>query len=483
MQHRPSPLLADRYPLEAGVFSLDAVERFPEGIFRIPLPNALLKAMSGLSSSALRAALGLYHRSHHFDPETSWWVQTERGLLRAEIERASGLSEQGTRDGLADLAERGWVQVDRSGRSYRYRWARRTLRPDEGGYTYVPTALLDALGARRGRRGPRTHRLDDGAAHHPHGPALDVGLHAPRPHRRRTPRPRARPLEGPLHPRPRPVRRVLQERREARREGLAGPLDRARAARPRSLPVPILAGSGAVWSPKDAFGHGNNERRNGLFFGGRLQRDPPDSPSDPPPLIKSSPQRDTSLAQHTARPKRETRRPSTRRSSRNRRAVQPSEPRKQRRRPPNVPSASFDLGAPLDVEALPEEQRRWARTLQNTGVSSYRIREILGRYSLARIEANFELYRQRASETPIRNPGGYLAQAITQGWALPGDDVGAGSGAASLPSLNERDMVSAARRDAYIAAGIPAGAFYRCPAASDGLPRFMYLPNGPGRRR
>ena len=117
--------------------------------------------MSGLSNSALRAALALYHRSHHFDPETGWWVQADGGLLRAEIQQAAGLSEQGTRDGLkADLAERGWVEVDRTGRSYRYQWTMRALRPHEGGYTYVPTALLDALSAdgdpdRPERRSPR----------------------------------------------------------------------------------------------------------------------------------------------------------------------------------------------------------------------------------------------------------------------------------------------------------------------------------------
>ena len=132
---------------------------------------------------------------------------------------------------------------------------------------------------------------------------------------------------------------------------------------------------------------------------------------------------------------------------------------------------------------LPNDQRQWGKTLRNVGVSSYRIRQILQRYAPERIEANFELYRQRASETSIKNPGAYLAQAITEGWALPAQGSGAESGTSSLPTLEAKDTVSAAERDAYIEAGVSPEPFYSRGEGPNGEEQFMYLPNGPKRRR
>ena len=152
----------------------------------------------------------------------------------------------------------------------------------------------------------------------------------------------------------------------------------------------------------------------------------------------------------------------------------PSRKKTIRRAAPNIP---------LDLKALPKKQRRWGKTLQNVGISIYRTRQILRRYAPERIEANFELYRERASNIPIKNPGGYLAQAITEGWALPRKGSSDESGPASLPPLDAKDTVSTAERDAYIEAGVPAEQFYARGEGPSGEEQFMYLPEGPIRRR
>ena len=482
-----SPLLADLYPLEADVFSLDATERFPEGIFRMPLPNAVFQAMSSLSGSALRAALALYHRSHHFDPETGWWTQANRGLLRAAIQQAAGLSEQGTRDGLKEIETRGWIEVDRTGRSYRYQWTMRTLRPHEGGYTYVPTALLDALSADGDPDRPG-HTASTIAS----TPELRVILTVLRwtwGFTRRVHTADGQPVR--VHDRwkalstPGLARYAGCSESAAKRaaKALQGRwIERVRPGHGtyqyRFLPEAVRFGPPTrLGPPQSPSGKAKTGCGETFFSGDSPNEIPPDPPSDPPPSIKTPSQRDTSTTQHIARGKRKADKPSTRRSPRDRRAVRHSSSREQ-----GLPSRTVP-DVPLNLETLPNDQRRWAQTLQNVGISSYRTRQILRRYAPERIEANFELYRQRASKTSIKNPGGYLAQAITEGWALPTQGSGAESGTSSLPPLEAKDTVSAAERDAYIETGVPAGAFYSRGEGPSGEEQFMYLPNGPRHRR
>ncbi|PSQ94065.1 MAG: hypothetical protein BRD30_00685, partial [Bacteroidetes bacterium QH_2_63_10] len=118
------------------------MEPFPPDLFRMPVPDRVFSEMPGLSDVALRCLLALIQKSFRFDPEASTWTCPERSFSRQEIETATGLSDQGTRNGLADLEEAGWADVDRSGQSYRY--ALRIGVPTQR-YTYVPTALLEEV--------------------------------------------------------------------------------------------------------------------------------------------------------------------------------------------------------------------------------------------------------------------------------------------------------------------------------------------------
>lgn len=120
--------------------SLDATEPFPPGLFRVPVPNAFFDRMPGLSDSALRCLLTLIHLSYRFDPAEDKWSHPGDWFTRSDIEEASGLSSQGTRNGLSDLESVRWVSVDRSGRSHQYQL---TIEVPSRRFTYVPTALLE----------------------------------------------------------------------------------------------------------------------------------------------------------------------------------------------------------------------------------------------------------------------------------------------------------------------------------------------------
>jgi len=134
----PGQLSEDEPP--AGELSLDATEPFPPGLFRVPIPDAVFAKMPELSDSALRCLLALVHLSFRFDPAESTWVRPKRQFSRSDIEEASGLSDQGARNGLSELQSLGWADVDRGGRSHQYQLL---LEVPDRRFTYVPTVLLE----------------------------------------------------------------------------------------------------------------------------------------------------------------------------------------------------------------------------------------------------------------------------------------------------------------------------------------------------
>jgi hypothetical protein len=121
----------------------------------MPVPDRVFTEMPEMSDSALRSLLALARLSFRFDPEEGSWVKPGRSFTRAEIQSESGLSAQGTRNGLSELEEMGsqetgsqetgpetgYVSADRSGRGHEYELL---ISVPTSRYTYVPTALLEA---------------------------------------------------------------------------------------------------------------------------------------------------------------------------------------------------------------------------------------------------------------------------------------------------------------------------------------------------
>ena len=117
-----------------------ATEPFPEGLFRMPVPDRVFSGLPDLSDSALRALLALIQLSFRFDPEDSTWTCPTRAFSRADVQAECGLSGQGTRDGLSQLEEEGYLSVDRSGRAHEHELE---LAVPSARFTYLPVALLE----------------------------------------------------------------------------------------------------------------------------------------------------------------------------------------------------------------------------------------------------------------------------------------------------------------------------------------------------
>ena len=120
--------------------SLETTEPFPEGLFRIPVPDRVFSGLPNLSDSALRALLALIRLSFRFDPEDSTWTCPARSFSRADVQAECGLSGQGTRDGLTQLEEEGYLSVDRGGRAHEHELE---LGVPDARFTYLPVTLLE----------------------------------------------------------------------------------------------------------------------------------------------------------------------------------------------------------------------------------------------------------------------------------------------------------------------------------------------------
>jgi hypothetical protein len=359
--------------------------------------------MPSTTDSALRCLLALIHLSFRFDPAAGKWVHSGDWLTRSDIEDACGLSDQGTRNGLGELESMGWVKADRHGRSHGYQLA---LEVPSQEFTYIPTALLEnanrigsgtelrvVLAVLRGTWGWTSKETDPESGRvqlaHNRWDQLSNRELAEATGRSETAIVQAaKALQGKWIERVRPGDGSHQY---------------------RFLPEAVEDGSGA---PDTFCGDGANDlpphRQN----------------SDPPSSYKES----SSKNKHGGSPKKDQPSPAAESELTGESAVRfPKKlPSDRVARNPSEGSnrtASQDASEAnpqeADFSSLPPEKRPLAEKLQNVGVWTGRIAEVLNRFSTDRIRSNFDLYRCRAAEQTIRNPGAWLYQAITEGYALP----------------------------------------------------------------
>ncbi|MCS3632581.1 hypothetical protein GGP55_003199 [Salinibacter ruber] len=465
--------------------SLDATEPFPPGLFRMPVPNAVFGRMPEMSDSALRCLLALIHLSFRFDPAEGEWTSAEGWLSRSDVEAASGLSDQGTRNGLSQLESIGWARADRSGQGYRYQLA---LGVPTARFTQVPTALLDKLPALdtgaglrvvlavlRGTWGWTSKEMDpqSGAlqAVHDRWTELSSRALAKMTGRSKTAVTRAaKALQGTWIGRVRPGNGACKYR-----------------FLPEAVGDASSRSSSSNSSGSSSGSSSENSRDSDSFCAGSANDLTPDRQnSDPPSFSKENSSRDKHVqASNKSKPKQRVEPssgedcavPTEKSQKAGRRAASDngrSESGQHKRQTSGRGSPSADFGD------LPPEKRDLAEKLANVGVWAGRIAELLSRFSCSRIRANFQLYRRRAAEQTIRKPGAWLHEAITEGYALqPSGENSPGrpSKESSLPSLEHKETVSRAEKEEYTAEGIPKDRFHRClsgPSGGNG-PRYMYF--------
>jgi hypothetical protein len=423
---------------------LQATEPFPDGLFRVPVPDTVFAEMPDLSDAALRSLLALLHLSFRFDPAESTWVHAGDWLLRRDVEAASGLSDQGTRNGLNELDAAGWIEVDRSGRSHQYQLLTEV---PERRFTYLPSSLLEAA--------PRINS----------GTELRVVLAVLRQTWGWTSRvPGGRGGDGRGGP------RVVHDRWAALS---AGRLRRMTGRSTAAIKTAAQALQGR-WIERVRPGHGAYQYRflpeaigdgsgdPSSFSAATANKLPPDRQRNTPP----SSNKESSSSRQQARAPDPNSSPS-----------------------PARPQGSPERGDAVPMDQIPPDQRPLARKLLNVGVWPRRIPALLRRFSAGRIEANFHLYRQRATEETIHRPGAWLNRAITQGFApyttgadtdTPSDQLVAND--KPLPPLTDKTRVSEAVKSAYVDRGTPESAFHLCKPGS-AKPYMYFDPEGDGPTR
>ncbi len=467
--------------LSPGKLSLDGTEPFPPGLFRIPVPNAVFGRMPSMSDSALRCLLALIHLSFRFDPAEGEWTSAEGWLSRSDVEAASGLSGQGTRNGLSELESIGWARVDRSGRSYRYQLA---LGVPTARFTQVPTALLDKLptfdtgtGLRvvlavlRGTWGWTSKEMDPQSgtlqAVHDRWTELSSRALAKMTGRSKTAVTRAaKALQGTWIGRVRP------------KNG---------ACKYRFLPEAVGDASSRSSSSSSTGSSSENSRDSDSFCRGDANNLTPDRQnSDPPSFHRESFSRDKhSQASNKSKPKQGVEPssgegcavPTEKSQKAGRRAASDngqSESGQHKRQTSGRGSPSADFGD------LPPEKQDLAQKLANVGVWAGHIADLISRFSCSRIRANFQLYRRRAAEQTIRKPGAWLYKAITEGYVLQPSGEESPNGPSKEGSLSppeHKEAVSEEKKEALVDRGIPEEQFHRClsgPGGGNG-PRYMYF--------
>jgi hypothetical protein len=441
---------------------LSATEPFPADLFRLPVPDWLFSEMAGMSDSALRSLLGLTRLSFRFDPEaskpgTSCWVKPARSFTRKEIESETGLSSQGARNGLAELAEAGHVSIDTSGRSYQY-----TLEIDvpASRYTYVPTAFLEAASVLSGTelrlvltvlratwgwteapgstKDPSTKDpgANEKAPAHRRWARLSLSELARRTGRSETAiKDAATQLQGRFLERLRPTGgayyyRFLPE-----------------AVRPDTNSIEESSGESASEeksageTPSGVRIKKKAEARIRLSLYGGIANDlsMDRQKSDPPYANRettlekkaqqsarekkssgegATPQRSTgALLGNPSSPPEDKRRDSGRGKSQAFSRRSPSRQRRSPRSRPGSPNQAGTSRTDIDLSRFSERLQGLGEILMNVGVRPRCIPGLLTRFSARRIEANLQLYRRRAPA--VQKPGAWLYAAITQGFALP----------------------------------------------------------------
>ncbi|MFB6273503.1 MAG: hypothetical protein ABEL51_11475, partial [Salinibacter sp.] len=376
----------------------------------------------------------------------------------SDVEGECSLSSQGTRNGLSELESMGWIRADRSGRSH---WFELELSVPNQQFTYVPTALLESASG-----------IDSGTE-------LRVVLTILRRTWGWTGKD-TDPQSGESG-----ALRIVHDRwvQLSNRE-LAEATGRSETAVSEAAKTlqgewieRVRPGSGAYqyrFLP-EAVGDGSGDRDS--FCGDNANDLTPDrQKSGTPTSNKESSSKD----KHSQPQEKDTPEPTGASPPENRHAVPAG------KNPREKPSSQRQDAAGEQSEEtptpnfsdLPPEKQELAEKLANVGVWVGRIAEILSRFSRRRIRANFELYRERSTEQTIRKPGAWLYRAITEGYALPGDQSApSGSNSAEPPAPSHKEIVSEAKKDAYVARGLPEERFHRClsPDGATSKPTFMYF--------
>ena len=407
----------------------EATEPFPPGIFRVPVPNRLFSEMPRMSDVALRCLLAMIHRSWHFAPEEEAWIHRGETFGRAEIQGDAGLSDQGARNGLSELEEAGWTEVDRSGKAHRHRL---TVGVPSRRYTYLPTHLLR-----------ETERLPSGTALR----ALLAIFRATWGWTQELHPSSDKNRSGPAHRRWARLSRTDLARRTGRSEnavrtalsalegewvGTARPGRGACAYRViGSAFAPQPSGENQDPSPKTPEAEDRKSLSKsssgapawGLIANGlipdRQQIEPPTSikenfkeskqtrgaSSDLPDQIPTEAPPEKGGEEGAVRKKN---------SSSENNSSEVGEKLPQRQQPTS--NAEEVREESQSFSEFSQRKRELAQKLMNVGVWPRRVRECLRRYSADRIEANFELYRERAPE--IEDDGAWLCAAITDGYAI-----------------------------------------------------------------
>ncbi len=379
----------------------EATEPFPPDLFRLPVQNKVFGQMPEISDAALRCLLALIHQSFRFDPETSTWTCPGKSFSRRDIERKAGLSDQGARNGLASLEEAGWVNVDRSGRGYRYTLC---MEVPTQRYTYVPTTLLEK------------------ASELPSTTALRAVLAVLRATWGWTSK-----ENGSDEKRSKTVHRRWAEISTSRLSRLTGrsepALREATSALEGECICRVQPGQGAYLYRllADAFEPGNKDACEEESRSEKASSNPPTPNEVTPDRQQSYPP--SSYKENFYRDKQPTEVDSKENAK-----TQDESPETDEE--PAVPDSQkkSGTGTDTDLSQFSDKKQSLGRKLINAGVWPDRAKECLGRYSAPRIEANFELFRERAPE--IEDHGAWLCAAITGGYA----DLSRGSKRKGLPT-------------------------------------------------
>jgi len=404
---------------------------FPPDLFRVPVPNRLFEAMPSLSNSALRCLLGLIRLSFRFDPEAGQWVHSGDAFRRAAVQEACGLSDEGTRQGLTELEAEGWVCACRDGKAHEHRLSAEV---PERRFTYVPTALLEEVG-----------KMPTGSL--PSGTALRVALAVL--HRTWGWTRSAEEVDSD---------RILASGRLQESQG-GPPSVHRRWARLSTSDLSRLTGrsesavksalSKLDGSPESGWiGRCRPDRGAYLyrFSGGDLvgsstgkragvEKASSDgiandlAPGDGGNRQRSGPP--TSYGENISRDKHARDEAETTAEEDSHPGAGPTESGDAVRgdtpsgedspiQAERDDSGENSGGCPPDFSGFSGEKRELGRKLVNAGVWPERAKECLRRYSTARIEANFELYRERKNSSEAPRPeddGAWLCAAITDGYA------------------------------------------------------------------
>jgi hypothetical protein len=413
-----------------------------------------------MSDAALKALLALIGRSFRFDPEASRWTNPRDWFARRPLEEASGLSDEGTRSGLAELEERGWAEVDRSAQGYRYRLA---IDVPEARYTYVPSALLTSVGALPSGAALRVlmatlRRTWGWTQASPHGGARSGESGA---QGASTPAGEGRPkgstsedAAGPVHQRWAEIsgpalaaatgRSAPSVRQAARALAKEGWIHRVRfgqsAYHYRVQAEPLLPGQ----SPEGRGSKvGEKPKEKSESESGPTAKRPPrgTSFSNPPGANELTADRQQTCPPSSYKRvsfREQTQAPDEKPTGAEAAGKAPQAPEDRPRAVPESPKNSS--GRPTTERPnregktnpssssrkprIPKNQRGLCQKLLAAGIWPDRARECLKRYSTRRIEANFELWRRRKNDPeapPIGDDGAWLCAAITDGYADLGE--------------------------------------------------------------